>query len=51
VRCINLVWMSERGSGPARLVGNACRGIFEDLIIPELRARAPGLEDRIAMAE
>jgi len=51
VRCVNLVWMSERGSGPARLVGNACRGIFEELIIPELRARAPGLEDRVALAE
>ena len=51
VRCVNLVWMSERGSGPARLVGDACRGIFEDLIIPELRARAPGLEDRVAIAQ
>ncbi len=51
LRCVNLVWMSERGSGPARLVGNACRGILEELIIPELRARAPGLEDRVAIAE
>jgi DNA-binding transcriptional LysR family regulator len=51
VRCVNLVWMSERGSGPARLVGKACREIFETLIIPELQARAPGLEDRVAIAQ
>jgi len=51
MRCVNLVWMSERGSGPARLVGNACQGIFEDLIIPERRARASGLEDRVARAQ
>ena len=51
VRCVNLIWMSERGSGPARLVGKACRDIFETLIIPELQARAPGLEDRVAIAQ
>ena len=51
VRCISLVWMAERGSGPARLVGNACRGIFADLIAEELRARAPGIEDRVALAD
>jgi hypothetical protein len=43
--------MSERGSGPAQLVGNACRSIFETLIIPELQARAPGLEERVAIAQ
>ena len=51
VRCINLVWMAERGSGPARLVGNLCRSIFADLIAPELRPRATGVEDRITIAE
>ena len=43
--------MADRGSGPAELVGNACREIFENLIIPELRTRAPGLEDRVAIAQ
>ena len=51
MRCVNLVWMSERGSGPAQLVGNACRSSFETLIIPELQARAPGLEERVAIAQ
>lgn len=51
MRCVNLVWMADRGSGPAELVGNACREIFENLIIPELRTRAPGLEDRVAIAQ
>jgi len=51
LRCVNLVWMSERGGGPARLVSNACNGIFEDLIIAELRARAPGLEERVTLAQ
>jgi DNA-binding transcriptional LysR family regulator len=50
VRSIQLVWMGDRGSGPARLVGRACQDIFADQIIPELRARAPGIEERVTLA-
>jgi DNA-binding transcriptional LysR family regulator len=51
VRCINLVWMAERASGPSNLVARTCRDIFSDTIIPELRARAPGVEERVDIAE
>jgi len=50
VRGVQLVWMGERGSGPARLVGKACQDIFAEHIIPELRLLAPQLEDRVLLA-
>lgn len=50
VRSLQLVWMEHCGSGPAHLVGRACQEIFAAAIIPQLRARAPGLEERVTLA-
>ncbi len=50
VRSVQLVWMGERGSGPAHLVGRACQDIFAEHVIPQLRARAPGIEERVTLA-
>jgi hypothetical protein len=50
LRSLQLVWMDDRGSGPAHLVGRACQEIFMQVIIPQLRARAPGLEERVTLA-
>jgi DNA-binding transcriptional LysR family regulator len=51
VRCINLVWMAERASGPSHLVARTCKEIFQERLIPLLRDRAPGVEDRVNIAD
>jgi DNA-binding transcriptional LysR family regulator len=51
LRCINLVWMAERPSGPSHLVARTCKDIFAERLIPLLRERAPGVEDRVSLAE
>ena len=51
VRCVNLVWMAERASGPSHLVARTCRDIFQERLIPLLRDRAPGVEERVDVAE
>lgn len=51
VRCINLIWMAERASGPGHLVARTCRAILKDKLVPALRLLAPGVEDRVNIAE
>ncbi|MDB5648968.1 MAG: transcriptional regulator, LysR family [Hyphomicrobiales bacterium] len=47
VRCINLAWMPERGGAAAKLVAQACRDIFSEIVIPELCKRAGPVADRV----
>lgn len=47
IRCINLVWMPDRGGTAAKLVAEECRQIFSDTVIPELRKRAGAVSDRV----
>ena len=51
VRCINLVWMADRPSGPSHLVARTCKEIFQERLVPLLRERAPGVEDRVNIAD